>query len=233
MNSNSKFVRDMLLAFSLSGLMPLVAQASSVTLGVGSIAGASGSKVEVPINIRGAQQLGALQIELIYDPAILDAPTVEKGSLPQEITVGHNVVSPGRLRMVMNTSAKESISGDGMLMKAVFLVKGQNGQKCDLRLEQGQAWDNTKPEATPYEMLVTVEAGKFTVGSGLPIALIAGIVGAVVLLIVVVAVARRRKPRVAAASAAAAGTSSAYCGGCGEAIASGARFCTKCGRPVP
>lgn len=227
MNGNIKFTRSVLLAFLLSGFVPLAALASSVTLGVGSIEGASGSKVEVPINIRGAQQLGAMQIELTYDPAILDTPTVVKGSLPQEITIGHNVVAPGRLRMVVNTSAKESISGDGTLMKVVFLAKGQSGQQCDLRLEKVQAWDNTRPESPPYEMLVTIEAGKFTVGgAGLPMALIVGICGVVVLLVVIFAVARR-KPRVVAA-----GAPAATCSGCGAATAPGARFCTNCGKPM-
>ncbi len=228
MNGNPKFARVVLLALSLSGLAALVAWASSVTLVVGSVGGASGSKAAVPINVRGAQQLGALQMELTYDPAVLDAPTVEKGSMPQEITVGSNVVSPGRLRVVMNASARESISGDGTLMKVVFLVKGQSGQQCDLRLEQVQAWDNTKPDAPPYEMLVTVEPGKFTVGgAGLPVALIAGIGGAVVVLLVVVLVVATRKPRGATARPAAA-----TCGGCGAAIAPGARFCVNCGRPM-
>jgi hypothetical protein len=200
MNGKWQVARHVLLALSLSGLVALVAWASSVTLVVGSAQGASGAKVDVPINIRGAQQLGALQMDLTYDPAVLDTPTVEKGALAQEITLGSNVVSPGRLRVVMNTSAKESVSGDGMLMKAVFVVKGQSGQKCDLRLEQVQAWDNTKPDAPPYEMLVTVEPGKFAVGgAGLPLALIAGICGGVVLLLVVVAVVARRKPRGATA----------------------------------
>jgi hypothetical protein len=199
MNGKGQIARKVLLALTLSGLVALVAWASSVTLVVGSIEGGSGAKVEVPIHIRGAQQLGALQMDLTYDPAILDAPTVEKGALPQEITLGSNVVSPGRLRLVMNTSARESVSGDGLLMKAVFVVKGQSGQKCDLRLDQVKAWDNTKPDAPPYEMLVTVEPGKFAVGgAGLPLALIAGICGAVVLLVVVVAVAKR-KPRGATA----------------------------------
>ena len=200
MNGKWQIARHVLLALSLSGLVALVAWASSVTLVVGSVQGASGSKVEVPIGVRGAQQLGALQMDLTYDPAILDAPTVEKGALPQEITLGSNVVSPGRLRLVMNTSARESVSGDGTLMKAVFVVKGQSGQKCDLRLEQVLAWDNTKPDAPPYEMLVTVEPGKFAVGgAGLPMALIAAICGAVVVLLVVVVVVARRKPRGATA----------------------------------
>ena len=229
MNNNFKFVRNMLLALLLGSLVPLVARASSVTLGVGSIKGASGSKVEVPINIRGAQQLGAMQLELIYDPAILDAPTVGKGSLPQEITVGQNIVTPGCLRIVINTPAKESISGDGTLMKVVFLVKGQSGQQCDLRLEQVQAWDNTKPEAPPYEMLVTLEPGKFTVGgTGLSMALIAGICGAGVLLIVILAIVRR-KPRLAATPTPAAAT----CSACGAATAATARFCRNCGNPMP
>lgn len=194
-NGNWRLARRALLALSLALVVSLVAWASSMTLAVGSVEGASGSKIEVPINVRAAQQLGALQMELVYDPAILEAQSIEKGTMPQEITLGHNVVSPGRLRVVMNTSARESVSGDGTLMKALFTVKGQSGQQCDLRLEQVQAWDNTKPDAPPYEMLVTVEPGKFAVGgAALPVGLLAAIGGGVVLLlIVVVAVARRKR----------------------------------------
>ena len=229
LNGKWRFAPCALLALSLALVVSLVAWASSVTLVVGSVEGASGSKVEVPINIRAAQQLGALQMELVYDPAILEAQTVENGSMPQEITVGHNVVSPGRLRVVMNAPARESISGDGTLLKALFTVKGQGGQSCDLLLEQVQAWDNTKPDAPPYEMLVTVEPGKFTVGGGgLPVALIAAICGAVVLVVAVAVVVAKRKPR-----AAAGGPAAGFCGKCGAPLAPGARFCAGCGTPAP
>ncbi|MBL7222886.1 MAG: hypothetical protein ISS72_03440 [Candidatus Brocadiae bacterium] len=242
-NGKWRFAQSALLALSLALVVSLVAWASSVTLVVGSVEGASGSKAEVPINIRAAQQLGALQMELVYDPAILDAPTVEKGSMPQEITVGHNVVSPGRLRVVMNAPARESISGDGTLLKAIFTVKGQGGQHCELRLEQVQAWDNTKPDAPPYEMLVTVEPGKFTVGGGgVPVALIAAIGGGLVVLLTVIVVAAKRKPKGTAAEAPPVSTVSkrptedgkrtAFCGGCGARVKAGTRFCADCGAPL-
>ncbi len=228
MNAKWQLVRRALLALALALGVSLVAWASSVTLVVGSVKGASGAKVEVPISVRAAQQLGALQFELVYDPAVLEAHTVEKGSMPQEITVGSNVVSPGRLRVVMNAPARESISGDGTLLKALFTVKGQDGKGCELRLEQVQAWDNTKPDAPPYEMLVAVEHGKFTVTSGgAPVGLILGICGGVVLLVVVIVAVARRKPR-----AAVGGPAVGYCAHCGAPLAPGARFCPKCGAPI-
>jgi hypothetical protein len=136
---------------------------SSVTLVVGDIQGVPGAKVEVPIEARAAQQLGALQMELVYDPGILEPVSVEPGSMSADLTVDHHVAIPGRLRIVMNASARESVSGDGTLLKAVFNVKGTSGQRCDLALAEVQAWDNTRPDLPPYEMLVSVEPGGFTV----------------------------------------------------------------------
>ncbi len=189
-----------LLALLVGGFAAPAAWASSVTLAVGSVEGAPGSRVEVPIDVHAAQQLGALQMELVYDPDILEPMSVETGTMSQEVTVDHNVVSPGRLRMVMNTSARESLSGDGTLMKALFTVKGTSEQRCELTLEEVQAWDNTRPDAPPYEMLVTVESGAFTVvGSGLPAGWIAAVCVAAVVLLVVVGVVAVGKSRRAAA----------------------------------
>ena len=200
MNARCKYACITLAVLLSVGYVSRMARASSVTVVVGSVEGASGSKVSVPINIRDAQQLGAMQMEMTYDPALLEAKTVDNGSLPQEITIGSNVVAPGRLRIVMNAPARESISGDGTLMKAVFEVKGKSGPGCDLRLEGLRAWDNTKPEAMPFEMLVTVEPGKFTlVGGSLPVIPLAVAGAAVVLILLVLLgiIVRRKKAPVA------------------------------------
>lgn len=178
---------------------PPAAWSSSVTLAVGSVEGAPGSRVEVPIDVRAAQQLGALQMELVYDPDILEPLSVETGTMSQDVTVDHNIVAPGRLRIVMNASARESVSGDGTLIKAVFTVKGTNQQRCELTLEQVQAWDNTRPDAPPYEMLVTVESGAFTVGGSSPSAgWIAALCVALVILLLVIGVVAAGKSRRAA-----------------------------------
>ena len=105
-----------------------------------------------------------------------------------------------RLRMVMNASPRESVSGDGTLMKALFTVKGTNEQRCELALEQVQAWDNTRPDAPPYEMLVTVESGAFAVaGTGSRAGRMVALGIAVVVLLVIIAVVAARKSRRAAA----------------------------------
>jgi hypothetical protein len=192
-------VLALLLSVGLAG----AASASSMTVVLGAVEGANGSEVEVPIDIRDTQKLGAMQMELTYDPALLEAKTVKQGNLPQEIAIGHNVIEPGRLRIVMNTAARESISGDGTLMKAVFQVKGGKGQRCDLRLEGLRAWDNTTPESRPFEMLVTAEPGTFAVPGGLPVLVLiaAGAAAVLAALVVVAAVARKRRRKETAAVA--------------------------------
>jgi len=154
-----------LLILIASSVVASIERPSSLKLVVGNIQGAPGAKVELPIEAQAAQQLGALQMELIYDPGILEPLSVEPGTLSADLTVDHHVAIPGRLRIVMNASARESVSGDGTLLKAIFNVKGTGAQSCALALEEVQAWDNTRPDSPPYEMLVSVEPGAFTVTS--------------------------------------------------------------------
>lgn len=229
-------------------LLSCTVVASSVTVAVGPAGGAPGSQVEVPVNIRGAKQLGYMQMELTYDPAVLEAATntsgagVVKGNLPKDVSIDSTVIAPGRLRLGMNISNQsESVDGDGTLMKALFKVKGGKGKECALALENVEAWDNTRPDQRGMEMLVTVENGKFTVGGGLPLWMM--IVGGAVLLLLLLIVAFRKRgartpaqpplpvPRAASVSPLAAVVQN--CPACHAPMAAGAKFCAACGTPVP
>jgi hypothetical protein len=46
--------------------------ASNVTMSVGSISGANGATVDVPVTLTGAPGIGALHVELVYDAAVLE-----------------------------------------------------------------------------------------------------------------------------------------------------------------
>ena len=189
------------MGFALTGLGVLLlvggaVLASSVTLVVPPVEGPEGGEVKVPLNVRQCEALGALQLDLTYDPQVLEAKGVEKGSMSAEIFIEHNVVAPGRLRIVLNTSASGSVSGDGALVVATFAVRGKKGQQCALGLEAAKAWDNTKDTALPYEMMVAVEPGTFSVtggaGAPLPIGVIIGVAAAVVLVLLLVAATRKK-----------------------------------------
>lgn len=220
--SHSVAGRMLLLAAALTCLLfPIPIEASSVTISVATVQAPAGDHVEVPVMIRGAQKLGALQTDLIYDPSVLEAKSLKMGSVSQNITIGSNTIEPGRFRMVMNTSAAESISGDGILMAAVFSVTGQAGSTCELVLEHARAWDNTAPEATPYEMLVITEAGSFTVSSGgVPkMWLFAGVALAVIVAVLLLLTLRSTARK----------ASNRQCPQCGRKVPQGSRFCSACG----
>jgi hypothetical protein len=179
-------------------IFPALSQASSVAVEAGTVSGPTGSKVAVPINIHQAEKLGAIQMDLAYDPAVLEAAddAIEKGSFPQDITLLSHVLSPGVLRIVMYGSASEAIDGDGTLLKVFFTVKGQEGQSCELHLDAVKAGDNVKPEARSAPMLVTVQDGRFAVGSAFPRWMI--IAGGVVLALILLQLLRvvlRKKPK--------------------------------------
>jgi hypothetical protein len=189
------FVRNWMIV--CLALWASVARGSSVTVAIGTASGAAGKTVAIPVSVRGAQQLGAMRLDLRYDPAVLDVQKVEPGQpgFPA-VNVSHHVATPGRVRLVMNASASESVSGDGELFRVIGTAKGASGASCELAVDAVRAWDNTRPDALPAEMLVTVEPGRFTVAApGLSPGLLAAIVlaAAVGLLLALFAVKRARR----------------------------------------
>lgn len=163
--------------------------AASVTIAVPQDAtGAPGGDAEVPISIRGAQGLGALQFELTYDPAVLEAGEVVAGQDIAGVLLESNVVSPGRLRVAM--AGNEPMAGDGELT-ATFAVKAPGTSA--LALENARAWE----QENGLDMLVDVESGQFVAATssaaGSPVVLLAVVGGIVLLVIIAVLLAGRGK----------------------------------------
>jgi hypothetical protein len=189
---------------------------------VGSVSGQTGSSVDAPISLSGAAGLGALEFVLTYDPAVLEPMSAEKGAiLSGNALIEHYPDPSGRLAVTL--VCQNALSGDGVAVIAKFTVKGQNGQKCPLKLENVRAWD----AKSHLDFLVTTTAGEFTVGSGaLNVSWlwwIAAAVAAVVLLLLF-QIGRGRQ------SAKSSGTQ--YCSKCGATLNLGAVFCSKCGNQV-
>jgi hypothetical protein len=156
------------------------AQAASVTLEAGSAAAGIGAEVAVPILAEKAQKMGALLLDLTYDPGILEALELDEfqdEDLAAGASVEANVVEPGRWRLALARS--EAIEGTGVLLRLKF--RAIAGGESTLNLENVQAWDQTDP---PLDMLVNHRAGAVVVSSaGGPIWIyaIAGVAGLVVL----------------------------------------------------
>ena len=127
------------------------------TLGI--VLGRGGAKAEVtvPVNARGADDVGALHIELTYDPAVLNAAGVEKGTLAGNAMMEYNLDTPGWVVVSMIDSA--GMNGDGSLVVVSFEVLGEGEMTSPLTLEKLAAWDTTNI----FDMPTGSSAGSFTV----------------------------------------------------------------------
>jgi len=170
-----------------SGVVLAASEASTLTLTVGSAEGGVGSEVVVPVGVQGSQALGALQMELVYDPAVLEPKTVDEGAALPAATMDDNPAVAGRWKVGLAVS--KAFTGDGEMLRFRFRIRG--GSKSAVTLANAHAWDQSTP---PLEMLVRVQGGSVVVGGGPGWIVYAGLGGAaVVLLLVARAVARRRR----------------------------------------
>ena len=184
----------------LLGLVSLIALlvfaqtvlAATVTLRVASVEGAPNSTVDVPINIEGAKGIGAVQFDLLYDPAVVKAQSITRGPVAGDnALLESNVIQPGRMRAVFATT--DGMKSDGIFATARFAVTGNSGQSSALTLENGRAWE----PITHVEALVKTEPGKVTVAADYTLwLLIAAIclVSLLLMFIVVWLLLRRRRP---------------------------------------
>ncbi len=138
--------------------------AQSVTVRVNDLQGATGKEVSILIERRGASNIGAMHLELVYDAAILEAKKVEKAHLLMgNVLLASNLDEPGRL--VVGLVTLDGVNGDGAALNVHFVVKGQEGQKSPLSLENLRAWEGEQR----LDVLVKAESGEFTVSApGIP-----------------------------------------------------------------
>ncbi|MFQ6061612.1 MAG: cohesin domain-containing protein, partial [Methanosarcinales archaeon] len=80
MTINSKFlvVLGMLMFFSVFSITAL---AAGTTVSVSDASADSGTSIEIPIEITGASNVGSMDLELTYDPKVLNATQVKAGTL--------------------------------------------------------------------------------------------------------------------------------------------------------
>jgi hypothetical protein len=176
-----------LLAFVFASVVhPTILCAQTVTINVGSVKGAAGQKVEVPISAKDATDIGAMHIEVAFDPTVLEAQDAEKGQLLSgNSLLESNTSEPGRV--ILGVVSLDGLKGDGIVATARFKVRGKSGAKSPLRLEKLEAWH----VKTHQSFLTTAVDGEFSV-AGLPFVVWLGIAGAI-LLILIVWIARRRR----------------------------------------
>jgi hypothetical protein len=202
--SNYRRILVFACALILFGASARMIQAASVTLRAPAVEGTAGRTVDVPIQAAGASGLGAVHVEVVYDPALLKAEAVTNGTLAGATAlVEGNVNKPGRV--VIGIVAPDSINGDGVVANVRFQVIGNAGQSSMLTLEKGAAWERT----SYAEVLVQTEAGKVTIAAGWPWWLILAAIAVLIILLLILFFARRRRSAAQPAYAMAAQSPSA------------------------
>jgi hypothetical protein len=187
-----------LLNMTTAGILVVAAIASTamgkpVVFSIPETQGSSGSEVQIPIKVSGAKGMCGGQLEVHYDPRVLEAKKVEPGSLLEDgnTMVDCNPKEPGRLRIAF--VGLDEINGDGELIRAVFAVKGNAGQSSLLELKSVEAGQLKNM----LELQAIAQNGRFTVaGSGFSLLVILLLLIAAVLVAAsVVRVALRRRGR--------------------------------------
>ncbi|MDO8637616.1 MAG: cohesin domain-containing protein [Dehalococcoidia bacterium] len=113
--------------------------------------------LDIPVTVRGASNLGSLQLELRFDPQALELKDVKAGPLARNALVDSKISAPGRVQIGL--VAASGISGDGGVVMLTFAPVGKAGP-VSLTVEQLQAADTDL-----RDLVVTTSAGQFS-GTG-------------------------------------------------------------------
>ncbi len=97
---------------------------------------APGSEVTVPLSLEWRQgQVYAVDIAMSYDPGVVAAVRVEKGSLTTDWSLASNLSEPGLARVAL--AGAIPIETSGQLARFIFNVLGPTGAETDLILTRG------------------------------------------------------------------------------------------------
>jgi hypothetical protein len=178
------------------------AVAQPLALTVGSTQGPPAKEVEIDIGMKHSGVIKALQFALTYDAAVLEAKQVTRGPLASGAELAFDAKTPGSLGMAL--AAPDGAKGEGVILKVRFLVKGKNGEKSALKIENARAWETSKKEHgeahAHLDVIVNATPGEFTVGdvaeaggdkSNLWMYILGGAGGLLLLLLVVFGLARK------------------------------------------
>jgi hypothetical protein len=200
-NLGSQFANaGRLLILAAVMLVAASAHAASVTVALGKAQAGNGDDVTIPVSVKGASKLASMQMDLVYDPAMLQAGKIDNGALLAEnCLVESNTAPSGRARFAL--VSKDGISGDGVLLNVHFTVRPQASGTSALKLENVRVWalskgqENTQGVNRLVDVMANIEPGEVAISTGLPRWIIGAAVAAVLLLIIVVFVVRRRASR--------------------------------------
>lgn len=115
------------------------------------------SSVDVPVYLKGANNVGSLEFVLVYEPAVLEITKVERGTLAANAIIDFGKRTSGRLWVGLIDA--NGIDGDGPVAVISFNVVGQDTSGSPLTLERVSTYD----ASTLLDILSEPSAGSFLV----------------------------------------------------------------------
>jgi len=95
--------------------------------------------VRVPINLKGAYQLGSLEFVLAYEPSLLEFTGVAAGDLAGDAIIESLVSTPGKVWIAMIDA--DGVTGDGSLAVVSFRIMKESTADSPLFLENVSGYD--------------------------------------------------------------------------------------------
>jgi hypothetical protein len=97
----------------------------------------TGSEVQIPLTLKGVDKIiGNMDLTLSYDPTVLEAVEVLKGSLTSN-SIFESAISRGTIRIALADS--NGFSGDGSVAYVRFNVIGAKGSSSPLQISESAA----------------------------------------------------------------------------------------------
>jgi len=113
--------------FTLSFLAAIAvcSEAPAIILSVSDAAGSVGAELVSHVVVKDSQGLGALQMELTYDPTVVELKSIEAGPGVAGL-FDWNIVQPGTARIAMASNQAVSVEGDLFVAKFKALGEGES-----------------------------------------------------------------------------------------------------------
>ncbi|MFQ6054435.1 MAG: cohesin domain-containing protein [Methanosarcinales archaeon] len=144
----------MLMFFSVFSITAL---AAGTTVSVSDASADSGTSIEIPIEITGASNVGSMDLELTYDPKVLNATQVKAGTLTSGTMFQSNLNILGKVSIAIITTSP--FNGNGSVAVVTFKVIGSSGETSPLTLNKADVSNFTTFE----ELKTSTKNGTFTV----------------------------------------------------------------------
>lgn len=121
---------------------------------------AAPTMVQVPINLKGANQVGSLELVLAYEPSLLEVIGVTNGDLAGDALIESIVSTPGKVWIGMIDAA--GVTGDGSVVVVSFRLMDGNLANSPLLLEEVSGYN----ASTLIDLLSTSSPGLVVMNDG-------------------------------------------------------------------